>query len=142
MERFLYQKSVIRPEQYGSQHVTAFLLTKWVLHKIHGFNHKKAPVALYPGIERVFNTVWHSGSIKNCMTLVPLPLTEFIKSQLENRSDSTAASNTACTITQIRAEVPQGSLRGPTLFNIYISDIPFDYRLNINFQIHVDGTCT
>jgi hypothetical protein len=67
-------------------------------------------------------------------------MTKFIESYLENRSYFTAVRNTASTICQIKAEVPQGSILGPALFNIYISDIPFEYRVNINLQRRVSSS--
>jgi hypothetical protein len=41
----------------------------------------------------------------------------------------------------IRAKVPQGSIFGPTLFNIYINDAPsVENDSNIAISVYADGT--
>jgi hypothetical protein len=71
----------------------------------------------------------------------PLSITKCIRSHLGNRNYFTVVRNAASITIQIRKGVPQGSTLGSNLFNIYINDIPFEYRPNTNLQTYAVDTC-
>ncbi|GJQ68353.1 hypothetical protein Trydic_g18683, partial [Trypoxylus dichotomus] len=76
-------------------------------------------------IEKAFDRVWHAGLIhKMVEAKLPNPIISVVKSYLTDRSFHVAVEDTTSTTRKIRVGVPQGSVLGPHLFNIYMADIP------------------
>ena len=90
-----------------------------------GYDGKKYTAALFLDVAQAFDKVWIDG-LKYKLLLLKLPsyLTAIIFSYLEDRTFFTNINNEISTIKEIRAGVPQGSILGPALFNIYVADIP------------------
>lgn len=75
-------------------------------------------------ITKAFDKVWHSGIIyKLNKTIAPIYITKLRRSYMDNRTFCIRMNNTRSSTRPIEAGIPQGSPLGPTLFNIYISDI-------------------
>lgn len=96
-------------------------------------------VPLCLDIKQALEKVWRNKKLRN--NSAPLSITKYIHSHLGNRNYFTVVRNAASITIQIRAGVPQGSILGPNLFNIYINDIPFEYRPNTNLQTYAADTC-
>lgn len=76
-------------------------------------------------IEAAFDTVWHEGLVYKLITIDgPLYLIHIIKNFLKQRSFYIDINSAHSTQRHILAGVPQGSVLGPILFNIYTHDIP------------------
>lgn len=88
------------------------------------FNKNMAVGALFFDFEKAFDRVWIKGLIyKLSMLGIPTYLGCWLKNYLSNRSFQVCLNGSRSSSKPIQASVPQGSILGPTLFNIYIDDI-------------------
>jgi len=79
--------------------------------------------ALFLDVAEAFDRVWHKGLLyKIRFLLAPLFLT--IESFLLSRSFQARCEDELSATQHINAEVPQGSILAPTLYNLFTSDIP------------------
>jgi hypothetical protein len=140
----LRELKVIRNEQYGFKrgHSTTHALLRNVERITHGFNNNKATLTLCLDIERAFDKVWITGLIaKLIKAKIPPHLIHVIHNYLQHRAFFVTLGNYHSKLRPIRAGVPQGSLLGPTLFNIYINDIPsITDDPNVAIAIYADDT--
>lgn len=77
-------------------------------------------------IEKAFDTVWHDGLIAKLYRYQLSPcIVMLIKSFLTDRKFQLNVKNTCSNWFEIPAGVPQGSCLSPTLYSIYVSDMPY-----------------
>lgn len=90
-----------------------------------GYENKQYTVAVFLDITQAFDKVWIEG-LKYKLLHIPLPhyLAAVIFSFLELRTFAVRINGTISDTKHIHAGVPQGSVLGPTLFNIFTNDIP------------------
>ena len=89
------------------------------------FNLNQSTSIIALDIERAFDTISHSALIAKILQLnIPNYLVKLTISYLRNRSFQVKVNKTLSEIKKIPAGVPQGSLLSPTLFTIFINDIP------------------
>jgi Reverse transcriptase (RNA-dependent DNA polymerase) len=90
-------------------------------------------------VEKAFDRVWNEGLLcKLIDTMLPARYVHLIKSYLTNRSFVVNVKNENSSVRPIAAGVPQGSILGPVLFNIFINDIP--KPCNAEIGIYADDT--
>lgn len=76
-------------------------------------------------IEKAFDNVWHDGLVYKLHRLnLPMYLVKIIQSYLSNRTFQVSLQSVCSERFNIGAGVPQGSILGPLLYNIYTADIP------------------
>ncbi|GFW94104.1 RNA-directed DNA polymerase from mobile element jockey [Trichonephila clavipes] len=124
---FLATNKILISQQHGfrPQLSTSHQLLRVVEYAKSGFKEKKCTGAVFLDIQKAFDRVWHTGLLYKLIKInAPPQLILIIKSFLNNRSFAVRVNDTHSSTKQIRAGAPQGALLSPTLFNIYVNDIP------------------
>ncbi|GFX75376.1 RNA-directed DNA polymerase from mobile element jockey [Trichonephila clavipes] len=123
----LTNNNILIPQQHGFRPrlSTSHQLLRVVEYVKTGYKDKKYTGAIFLDIQKAFDRVWHVGLIFKLIKFnTPPPLILIINSFLTNRNFAVRVNDTHSTTRNIKAGAPQGALLSPTLFNIYINDIP------------------
>ena len=127
--------------QYGfrSFRSTADLLTV-ISHRIaRAFNRSGATRAVALDISKVFDRVWHAGLLHKLKSYgISGQIFGLISSFLSNRQLRVVLDGKSSQEYPVNVGVPQGSILGPTLFLLYINDLPDDVIYDI--AIYADHT--
>ena len=75
-------------------------------------------------VAQAFDRVWHDGLLHKLQLFLPLHYVKVFESYLTNRKFYVCFNEFKSSIHKIRAGVPQGSVVGPVLYNLYTADIP------------------
>lgn len=135
IERIIYKRiknitedrNIIPEHQFGfrNAHSTTQQLIRVTEDIINNFNISTATGAILLDIAKAFDRVWHDGILyKLIQHNYPYWIIKLISNYLKSRKIETYLNDEISTRREIRAGVPQGSILGPLLFNIYISDMP------------------
>ncbi|GFW52293.1 probable RNA-directed DNA polymerase from transposon BS [Trichonephila clavipes] len=94
---------------------------------------------LFVDIAKAFDKIWHNGLLSKMMRLgFSDQLIKIIHSYLNSREFRVRVENSLSTPRPILSGVPQGSLLGPKLFNLYINDIP--KAVGVHLAMYADDT--
>ena len=127
--------------QYGfrSSRSTADLLTVVSDRIARAFNRSGATRAAAPDISKAFDRVWHAGLLRKLKSYgISGQIFGLISSFRSNRRLRVVLDGKSSQEYPVNAAVPQGSILGPTLFLLYINDLPDDVICNI--AIYADDT--
>ena len=93
---------------------------------------RQAPQAMALDISKAFDRVWHTGLLHKLKSYgISGQIFGLISSFLSNRRLRVVLDGKSSQEYPVNAGVLQGSILGPTLFLLYISDLPDDVICNI-----------
>ena len=127
--------------QYGfrSSRSTADLLTVVSDRIARAFNRSGATRAVALDISKAFDRVWHAGLLHKLKSYgISGQIFGLISSFLSNRQFPVVLDGKSSQEYPVNVRVPQGSILGPTLFLLYINDLPDDVICDI--AIYADDT--
>lgn len=133
---------ILPKEQFGfrNYHGTTDQLCRIVNFITHNFNHKKHTGMALLDIEKAFDTVWHNGIIYKMINYgFPSYLILLINNYLRLRQMIVSYDNAVSNEKRIVSGVPQGSVLGPVLFILYVSDMPKIKQLH--YGLYADDLC-
>ena len=127
--------------QYGfrSSRSTADLLTVVSDRIARAFNRSGTTRAVALDISKAFDRVWHAGLLHKLKSYgISGQILGLISSFLSNRRLRVVLDGKSSQEYPVNVGVPQGSILGPTLFLLYINDLPDDVICDI--AIYADDT--
>ncbi|GFV26028.1 RNA-directed DNA polymerase from mobile element jockey [Trichonephila clavipes] len=94
---------------------------------------------LFVDVAKAFDKIWHDGLISKMMRLgFSDQILKIILSYLNSREFRVRVENCLSSIRPVKSGIPQESLLGPRLFNLYINDIP--KADNVHLAMYADDT--
>lgn len=127
IEIFIGSKNILPNEQFGfrNSHSTIHQVKRITNDVKEGFNSGKSAALVLLDVEKAFDSVWHRGLVYKLINFeFPLYIIKFVRNFLNNRYFCVAIDNVFSDLLEIPAGVPQGSVLGPTLYNIFCADMP------------------
>ena len=137
----LEKSGVFSDLQYGfrSSRSTANLLTVMSDRIARVFNRSGATRAIALDISKAFDRVWHADLLHKRRSYgISGHTFGLISSFLSNRLLQVVVDGKSSQEDAVYAGVPKGSILGPTLFLLFINDLPDDVICNVT--IYADGT--
>lgn len=122
------EKKIIPDHQFGfrASHSTIEQVHRFTDQIERGLEEKQVCSAVFLDVAQAFDRVWHLGLLYKIKKLLPENHYGILKSYLECRSFRVRFNGTFSDFSLIRAGVPQGSVLGPYLYNLFTHDIPCD----------------
>ena len=134
MDQFLSKYQCVFRKGFNAQHCLLAMLEKWK----KAVDTKKVFGALLTDLSKAFDCLPHDLIIAKLNAYgFSLPALNLIQNYLANRKQRTKINDSYSPWSDILFGVPQGSILGPLLFNIFLSDL-FLIVKDINFTSYAD----
>ena len=106
---------------------------------LEAFNKKEKAVGIFFDIASAFDKVWHEGLIFKMVKLkIPYYLVRLIQEFLTDRSFIVKIGQEMSKECKIECGVPQGAVLSPTLFSIFVNDVPIKKSTNSKTLLFAD----
>lgn len=142
LEHFLLKHSVITDAQFGFRKgkstESALLLQKEII--VQNIENKLLTLGIFIDFSKAFDCLNHTTLLDklSCYGMRGVS-SSLLQSYLENRKQSVIIDGHLSSPQDIKCGVPQGSILGPLLFNIYINDI-VNLNHDVRYIIYADDT--
>jgi hypothetical protein len=124
---YIEEKGLLNASQFGfhAHHSATLQCMRLTDHVTLNFNNNMPTAAVFLDIEKAFNKMWRLGLLYKLSELkFSISLIKLINSFLSPRKFRVSVEGELSVPRDVQAGVPQGSILSPTLYRIYINDMP------------------
>lgn len=139
---YLTTNNILSDHQSGNKkcHSTETLGILFTSHLYKAIDEKKVTAVLMLDLSKAFDSIDHQRLLEKLRNLnIPDPTLAWFQSYLTDRTQCVRIQNSLSNYLTIKHGVPQGSILGPLLFNLYINDLPSVCQ-TCNVESYVDDS--